>query len=166
MTHYFPPPRLSLDAYPSDAGDVSNVPYQGAGTYLSTGSDVALRSDPVIPDPNNPGSQLWQSNVIEYVGKGDVLDGTDKRQDGFAWVTHRVTGQSGWMSEKYLTPQSVGDNVLALPSVGVPPAVDMMVPPPVENADVQTEEDEGSGSGLAVGIGLLVLVVVGYGLAK
>jgi hypothetical protein len=151
-----------------EAGDISNVPYQGAGTYVSTGSDVALRSEPVKSDPAfGPAPSLigGGSNVIELVQKGDVLDGTATDQNGFAFVTHRMTGKQGWMSEMYLYPRDVDPAALALPqNVPVMPVQPAPGPQP-EPAPEPAPGPSKTGAG-AVVLGLLLIVVVGYGLAK
>lgn len=128
---------------------------------MSTGSDVALRRDPLISSPAFGDG----SNVIELVGKGDIIDGTGRVQDGFAYVTHRLSGEPGWMSVLYLTPSKAQSDVMVDIDY-VPPAQ----PGPEEKTDVTPviakEEAPRSSSGAAVVIGLLVLVAVGYGLAK
>ena len=160
------PPRLSLDAYPSDAGDISLTPYQGAGTYMSTGSDVALRNDPRIPGPL--GSEAWMSNVKEFVQKGDILDGTAQVVDGFAEVTHRATGAQGWMSTKYLTPSNASDLAIAMPQPGPGlslPDLQAGQPDVIPVSTNEPQPKKGASAGEVV-IGLLLIVAVGYGLAK
>jgi hypothetical protein len=155
-----------------DAGDISQIPYQGAGTYASTGSDVALRDAPVISDPPfgpAPGLTGGGSNVEELVQKGDVLDGTADVQNAFARVVHRITGQEGWMSVKYLTPIAANPMALALPQPppgdvlpGPPPTIVQPAPPP---PTPEPAPSGGMGAGGVV-LGLLLIVAVGYGLAK
>lgn len=166
MTHYFPPPRLSLDAYPSDAGDLSGVPYQGAGVYVSTGSDVALRAAPVISNPEyGPGS-----NVAEMVQTGDLLDAASTVAEatqnvGFVAVKHRITGTEGWMSVLYLkpAPEYQDPGALAVPQGQPLPSHPL---DPVPGPGPGPAPKPSSGGGAAVVVGLLLIVAVGYGLAK
>lgn len=119
------------------------------GTVLQiTGQDVALRSGPLISQPDFGQG----SNVIVLTNKGETVTTLGPRQNAFTNVTYK--GQSGWMSDRYL---QVG--------VDTGPGIVVARPPtPIANLPAQpvvSKPAGAAGTGTFV-LGLGILLAVGY----
>jgi len=87
------------------AGAISQVAFKGAGFYESTGTDVAVRSKPMVSTP-------WGENVLGTLNTGDVVKASGLVQSSggieFAEVSSvfDVQGKPSWVATMYLQPSS------------------------------------------------------------
>jgi uncharacterized protein YraI len=134
-------------------GAAQQAPAQGqgpVGQVLSiTGQDVALRSQPLISVPDFGQG----SNVIVLTNKGETVTTLGPRQNAFTNVSYK--GQSGWMSDRYLTIGNVDVGIVARPQPQPAPGPSPMPAQPV------VSKTQAAGSGTFV-LGLGILLAVGY----
>lgn len=139
------------------AGAISQVPFKGAGFYESTGSDVAVRSQPIVSVP-------WGGNVLGTLMPGDVVKASGLTQTGagveFAEVSSvfDVTGKPSWVATMYLQPSA--KTQISGGGGGGAPA------PGPNDPGTGLAESSLFGSGWMVAIAVLLIAVAIYFIAK
>jgi hypothetical protein len=143
------------------AGAISQVPFAGAGFYESTGSDVAVRSQPIVSSP-------WGQNVIGTLQIGNVVKASGLVQSGggvdFAEVTSvfDVAGKPSWVATMYLTPSKKTE--ISGGGGGGGGGGDQ--PPTVDPSKTGLAESSIFGGGWALAVAIILIAVAIYFVAK
>lgn len=150
---------------------IDQSPVLAAGQYALTGSDVALRSVPVISQPPYGGG----SNAIDMLAKGTIVNASGANRNGFAQV--EVNNKIGWVSTRFLGPvgPQTGIHADGNAGVGLPGIATLPTPtpaptpaalPPATGPNVAVDEAPGVLGTTSPWIGLIVLVIAAYYVAK
>lgn len=137
------------------AGAISQVPFKGAGFYESTGTDVAVRSKPMVSVP-------WGENVLGTLNTGDVVkaSGLTQSSGGIEFVevssVFDVKGKPSWVAAMYLQPSSktqISGGGGAGPELG-------------KGGGGEIAESSIFSTGIGIAFGLLLVAVAIYFIAK